>query len=488
MFNSRTHKKAQLEDVPSLDPAVDDILMDDAFIGEEVQDDVVADDLSSQLDIILKKNMANHAELEESLNEAYDVAINSPEAGDSDNAFNFIKAIFVDIFPNDQDNVSDALRLYTNSKESELDTGEIDSIEKEDALHEIYKAYVQEGLGESTGPDEEVVEDVVVEDIPGELEGEPELIEEPVALASEEGKMKKSFNFKEQKTASVEKKSDTDKMQKTAGGWGGGGTTHSIMYGPEEKRYCPKLRNVISLFNCRYYCLDGMVIDDNKVICGEAVWRQNLMDKYSRAYRNKEGEWVGGYVDKRFEVHHDTEDPQYQLKPGERRRPLRTDEFSTERRLAKQREGDLPESIAPREKTAYNHKKKKVANMAAVEEISVPPNWKSGSCPGCNSTLDPGKTNQCPNCGAEMQGGRWFRPMRAEPGAINAPQGTPSTNINMDSPQGQQLGKQMSNNNMTKETEEDWDREDEAKPVRKLTPQEEARVKQKTFESVGGFE
>ena len=54
----------------------------------------------------------------------------------------------------------------------------------------------------------------------------------------------------------------------------------------------------------------------------ETVWRQNIMDKYSRPYRNKDGEWVGGYIQKRFEVDKwIPEENNLQLKPGQKRRP-----------------------------------------------------------------------------------------------------------------------------------------------------------------------
>jgi len=493
MFNLHNHKKAQLEGLPELDPAVEDFMAEDPVVevDEEVQEPTEPKDIESQISDILTKKMDSPQILEAALDEAYELGMNSPQLGSAGDVQEIIEDALFALFPENQNNLGDAVTEYMTSKKQEDLGEEADDIGKDYAIDFIYSSYVHRGLGEATGPEKEVVEDVAIEEVPDEPEGASETIEESIALASEEGKMKKSFNLKEQKTASVEKKADTDKMQKTAGGWGGGGTTHSILYGPEEKRYCPKLRNVISLYNCRYYCLDGMVVDDNKVLCGEAVWRQNLMDKYSRAYRNEDGEWVGGYIDKRFEVHHDTEDPQYQLKPGERRRPIRTDEFSTERRLSKQREGDLPESIAPREKTAYNHKKKKVANMSPDEElVPITRPLRSGFCPSCDSPLSKDHQSECQSCRARLdpQLNRWVRPIKAEPGAVEAPQGIQNTNIDMDSQQGQQLGKQMSNKAMTKETDEDWDEEDEVKPKRKLSPQEEGDVRKRTFEQVAGTE
>ena len=55
----------------------------------------------------------------------------------------------------------------------------------------------------------------------------------------------------------------------------------------------------------------------------EAMWRKNVMDKYSRPYRDtKSGQWIGGYIQKRFEVDKwIPEDTNMQLKPGELRKP-----------------------------------------------------------------------------------------------------------------------------------------------------------------------
>ena len=98
-------------------------------------------------------------------------------------------------------------------------------------------------------------------------------------------------------------------------------------YGPTEKRICPKLRgknmgDFVSEYICRHHCLDGIVIDDNKTVCGEAMWRANVMDKFSREYVNAEGEIEGGYLNKRFEINRNVpEENKMRLKPGEIRKP-----------------------------------------------------------------------------------------------------------------------------------------------------------------------
>jgi hypothetical protein len=127
------------------------------------------------------------------------------------------------------------------------------------------------------------------------------------------------------------------KMEKQASGGVGGANQAYHTHGPWEKRFCPKLRNITNTFVCRYHCLDGLAIDDNEILCGEAIWRQAIMDKYSREYRDADGNWVGGYINKRFEVVRDTGGHPYQLKPGQRRSPIHEDAWSTEKRLQEMR-------------------------------------------------------------------------------------------------------------------------------------------------------
>ena len=109
------------------------------------------------------------------------------------------------------------------------------------------------------------------------------------------------------------------------------------MDGPKDCRMCPKIRDTVSTFICRNHCLDGLIVDDHQVLCGEAIWRQSVMDKFSREYRDKDGNWVGGYLNKRFETHYDDGGHPYLLKPGERSAPLHEDAWSLEKRMSEMR-------------------------------------------------------------------------------------------------------------------------------------------------------
>lgn len=96
-----------------------------------------------------------------------------------------------------------------------------------------------------------------------------------------------------------------------------------ILWGPESKKIDPFTGEPIS----DWHVLErnkgwGFRIGDRWDIDFEAFWRGNIMDKYSRPYRDDEGNWVGGYIEKRFEVDRwQPEENKYMLKPGEKRKP-----------------------------------------------------------------------------------------------------------------------------------------------------------------------
>jgi len=122
-------------------------------------------------------------------------------------------------------------------------------------------------------------------------------------------------------------------------------------------RVCPKLpwsvgKKLISTYNCRHYCLDGVVLDDDpmRVYCGELLWRRHVADKFSSDYQDrKTGELVGGYINERFYKFPDAGTPDnpgtprdggnpMELKPGERTRQPRPHQWSVERRMQEARE------------------------------------------------------------------------------------------------------------------------------------------------------
>ena len=110
---------------------------------------------------------------------------------------------------------------------------------------------------------------------------------------------------------------------------------NTILYGPENTRIDPFLRQPVS----DWHIVErnkgfGLVVDDVWNIDWETIWRGNIMDKYSRPYKDKKGNWVGGYIQKRFEVDKNIpEVTNMQLKPGERRKPIMPQYGNTESRL-----------------------------------------------------------------------------------------------------------------------------------------------------------
>ncbi len=125
------------------------------------------------------------------------------------------------------------------------------------------------------------------------------------------------------------------------------------VYGDMDLKICPKLpysvgKRLISSYNCRHYCLDSITFDDDphRVYCAEALWRRHVMDKFSREFKDKDGKWVGGYINERFQVYNDDGGNNMQLANGERTRKPRPHQYSTERRLEEARGEKLTDLVA----------------------------------------------------------------------------------------------------------------------------------------------
>lgn len=138
-------------------------------------------------------------------------------------------------------------------------------------------------------------------------------------------------------------------------------------------RICPKLpwsvgKKLISTYNCRHYCSEGIVLDDDpmRVYCGELLWRRHVADKFSHDYQDrKTGELVGGYINERFFKFPDAGTPDnpdvarnggnpMMLKPGERTRVARPHQWSIERRMQEAREKGSTKDVALNKKASSN--------------------------------------------------------------------------------------------------------------------------------------
>jgi len=140
------------------------------------------------------------------------------------------------------------------------------------------------------------------------------------------------------------------------------------LYQQMELRVCPKLpysvgKGLISTYNCRHGCLDNLTLDDDptRSYCLEAMWRRHVMDKFSREFKDKDGKWVGGYLNERFQTFKDDGGNQMQLAHGERTRLPRPHQYSTERRLEEARGEEVADFL-----TASSTK---MVKLAKVEEI-----------------------------------------------------------------------------------------------------------------------
>jgi len=123
---------------------------------------------------------------------------------------------------------------------------------------------------------------------------------------------------------------------------------NAILWGPGQSQIDPFLKQPVS----DWHIVErnkgfGLVVDDVWNIDYETIWRNNIMDKYSRPYKDKEGNWVGGYLNKRFEIDRNIPpENNMQLKPGQTRKPILPEYGNTESRLQSARAaGDIEGAI-----------------------------------------------------------------------------------------------------------------------------------------------
>ncbi|MFA5759261.1 MAG: hypothetical protein WC942_07905, partial [Clostridia bacterium] len=148
-----------------------------------------------------------------------------------------------------------------------------------------------------------------------------------------------------------------------------------VTYGPSEKRFDAFLREPVSDWSIVERNKGfGLVVDDIWNIDYEAIWRGTIMDKYSREYRDKDGNWVGGYLNKRFEI--DRQVPvtsNYQLKPGQKRKPILPEYGNLESRLQFQRENSTKKesSIYGEEEFDKDIKKASSFNLKEINKKKI---------------------------------------------------------------------------------------------------------------------
>lgn len=132
----------------------------------------------------------------------------------------------------------------------------------------------------------------------------------------------------------------------------------------------------------------GLKLDGVYNVDWESVWRGTVMDKYSRPYKDKEGNWVGGYLS-RFET--DRNQPvqnQMQLKPGEKRKP-RLPEYGT---ISSRLE-------AAREAGATGSDPTKFFNLKKARAAGFMKKTAAMTCEGCGLVMaEDYEDSKCPTC------------------------------------------------------------------------------------------
>jgi hypothetical protein len=202
-----------------------------------------------------------------------------------------------------QETVKDAAQRYFEPDRSEVDRIRI--------LTDIYEAI---------GPSGEGVESVKATYTKASIQNVIKEAESKIKAFAKQAA--KSVNVKTAKSYNLKKQAQ----------FNGQHHTEFLNFGPESLREFCQWSNVGFLASDWHTWLrarDHNFIFDDKAIDFDTFWRGNVMDKYSRPYRNEKGEYVGGYINKRFEVDRNIpEGNNLQLLPGQKRRPYMP-EFST---------------------------------------------------------------------------------------------------------------------------------------------------------------
>lgn len=297
-----------------------------------------------------------------------------------------------------QDLVKDALQRF-------FEPG--DSADKTILAAEIFKAIHGRGQGE--------------EQVEGTYTSDPAQTQASVKnLVKEADKVIQIFAKQAASAKIVKKTACSYNLKKQAQQFHGTGHSEFFNFGPDEKRMLPYSNTglVGNDWHVWVRARDHNFIFDDHAVDFDTFWRGNIMDKYSQPYRNNKGEWVGGYLNKRFETDHNIpEGNNIQLLPGQRRRPILPEFGSMEARMeasrakfAKDRGYDPTDSDAK----PYNWKeagivKKKVIAQGIGEIPKIAPLDKpkplggEKQCPACLSDNKATATS-CVNCGVSLKG------------------------------------------------------------------------------------
>lgn len=231
-------------------------------------------------------------------------------------------------------------------------------------IKDNYQRYLQPDTSES---DKMILAAQIFEHMNGQ-EGE-EQVQGTLTSAEAEAIVKKADAFIQslaKKAASVKtiKQASSFNLKKQAQKVRGG--NEFLSFGPESRRLLPGGKS--GYLGSDWHIMERNIghdfnFDAHHFVDFDTFWRANIMDKYHREYRNEKGEYVGGYLNKRFEVNRNVpEGNNYQLLPGQLRRPILPEFGNMESRLSAARK-----SMA--EERGYS----------PSDTSSKPYNWKEAS-------------------------------------------------------------------------------------------------------------
>lgn len=209
---------------------------------------------------------------------------------------------------NSQSFVKDSLQRYYEPERDEADRTIISA--------EIYKEIHGRGKGEQEV--EAIYTKASVESLVRESSQNIANFAKEAAARNANKKTAKSFNLKKQAQFHGIRSGDF------------------LTYGPDDRAFFPYSNTgyVGSRWHTWLRGRDHNFLFDELPVDFEAFWRGNIMDKYSRPYRNEKGEYVGGYINKRFEVDRNIpEGNNLQLLPGQKRRPYMPEWATLEARM-----------------------------------------------------------------------------------------------------------------------------------------------------------
>jgi len=215
---------------------------------------------------------------------------------------------------------------------------EMTPAESQPMVRDSIQRYYEPGKDEA---DKTILSAEIFKAIHGRGQGEDQVSAEYIQASveksiSEANKLIEQFAKKAASCKVIKKEASSFNLKKQAQAYAGSLHSEFLNFGPNSIRMLPHSNTGVigSDWHVWIRAKDHGFIMDDHAVDFETFWRGNIMDKYSQPYRNDKGEWVGGYLNKRFETDRNVpEGNNHQLLPGQRRRPYMPEFATMEARL-----------------------------------------------------------------------------------------------------------------------------------------------------------